>query len=180
MGGGELLGLTGTATDRTVNIVTNSLRLNNPVITKMSFARPNLELSVLRKTTRLVNLIATKSFCMGIDKPGVKFVHHFDYPENCEDYFQQVSHAGMDGGNAVCNLLFAIEDRSLHAQNLKALNDKEERSFKMENLNVMTEYRMQTTVCRHKILMAYFGEIVHPCEEKCDSCIKPTANNIFT
>ena len=47
----------------------------------------------------------------------------------------------------------------------------------MENLNAITEYCMQTTVWRHKILMAYFGKIVHPCEEKCDICIKPTARS---
>ena len=47
----------------------------------------------------------------------------------------------------------------------------------MENLNAITEYCMQTTVCRRKILMAYFGEIEHRCEEKCDICIKPTARS---
>ena len=52
-----ILALTGTATDRTVHIVTNSLRLDNPVITKMSFARSNLELSVIRNTTKPVNQI---------------------------------------------------------------------------------------------------------------------------
>ena len=129
------------------------------------------------KEDKVTVMCATKSFCMSIDKPSVKFVHHFDYPENCEDYFQQVSRAGRDGANAICNLLFAIEDRSFHVQNLKALKNEEERSFKMENLNAITEYCMQTTVCRHKILIAYFGEIVHPCEEKCDICIKPTARS---
>ena len=237
-----ILALTGTATDRTVNIVTNSLRLDNPVIIKMSLARSNLELSVIRKTTKpvnqIVNLIkskhrdqcgivycskrsttmdiahalklqgvaatflhgaledhkrranekvwkedkvtvmcATKSFCMGIDKPGVKFVHHFDYPENCEDYFQQVSRAGRNDANTICNFLFAIEDRNFYVQNLKALKNEEERSFKMEKLNTITEYCMQTTVFRHKILMAYFGGIVHPCEGKCDICIKLTARS---
>ena len=160
--------------------IAHALKLQGVAATFLHGALPDHKMRANEKVWKedeVTVMCATKSFCMGIDKPGVKFVHHFDYPENCEDYFQQVSRAGRDGANAICNLLFAIEDRSFHVQHLKALKNEEERSFKMENLNAITEYCMQITVCRHKILMAYFGEIVHPCEEKCDICIKPTARS---
>ena len=65
----------------------------------------------LWKEDKVTAMCASESFCMGIDKPDVKFVHHFDYPENCEDYFQQVSPAGR-GGASLPSVMCSLQQKT--------------------------------------------------------------------
>ena len=129
------------------------------------------------RENRTLVMCATKSFCMGIDKSDVKFVYHFDMPKSFEDYFQQISRAGRDGSRGVCCLMFSVQDRTFHIQNLASLTDEVERTTKLENLNAITEFCLQNTECRHKMILQYFGEDISECEENCDVCRNPKRVN---
>ena len=113
--------------------IAHALKRQGVAATFLHGALPDHEMRANEKVwkeDKVTVMCATNSFCMGTDKPGVKFVYHFDYPENCEDYFQQVSRVGRDDANAICNLPFAIEDRSFHVQTLKALKMKKKEVLK--------------------------------------------------
>ena len=234
-----MIALSGATADRTVNVIKETLKLEDPFVYRRSFQRNNLELNVTKKNLKAVRQIvtlihknhpnqcgivyccktnttqdichalktqgisstfvhgglqdhkrrftekllsenkaqvicATKSFCMGIDKFDVKFVYHFDMPESIENYFQQVSRAGRDGYRGFCTLLFRIEDRVFHMQNLTGIKDKPEQDIKLNNLNLMTNLCLQNTYCRHKLILNCFGEDFDSCDENCDICTNNT------
>jgi ATP-dependent DNA helicase RecQ len=111
-------------------------------------------------------IVATIAFGMGINKPNVRFVIHFDLPKNIETYYQEIGRAGRDGLRSHCLLLFGYAD----IQKIKYfINQKDENERRIANihLNSLLQF-VETEVCRRRPLLAYFGEDYHA--EKCDMC----------
>jgi len=111
-------------------------------------------------------IVATIAFGMGINKPNVRFVIHFDLPKNIETYYQEIGRAGRDGLRAHCLLLFSYAD----IQKIKYfINQKDDHEQQVANihLNSMLQFA-ETNGCRRIPLLTYFGEDYST--EKCDMC----------
>lgn len=122
----------------------------------------------IRDDVRII--VATIAFGMGINKPNVRFVVHYDMPQNIESYYQQIGRAGRDGLRSDCILLFGYAD----TQKIKYfINQKEgnEKQVAEDHLNKLVKY-LESLDCRRKPLMGYFGE-EYPNEEcgMCDNCL---------
>lgn len=111
-------------------------------------------------------IVATIAFGMGINKPNVRFVVHYDMPQNIESYYQQIGRAGRDGLRSDCLLLFGYAD----TQKIKYfINQKSEGEKKVaeKHLDALISY-LETEECRRIPLMMYFGEKY--CEDDCGMC----------
>ena len=98
------------------------------------------------KSGKALVICATKSFGMGIDKPDVRFVLHFDITESLEDYLQQIGHAGRDCQPAECTQLFSFKDRYFHLNNLCDVKTEKEKSYKTDNLHSVTQFCIQDVI----------------------------------
>ncbi|MCD4691870.1 MAG: DNA helicase RecQ, partial [Calditrichales bacterium] len=115
-------------------------------------------------------IIATIAFGMGINKPNIRFVIHYDLPKNIESYYQEIGRSGRDGLRAHCLLLFGYGD----IQKIKYfINQKEDKDRRIANvhLNALLQFA-ETETCRRIPLLTYFGEDY---SEKncamCDNCL---------
>lgn len=120
-------------------------------------------------------IVATIAFGMGIDKPDVRFVIHFNIPKSIENYYQETGRAGRDGLGGHCIAFYAHKDILKLEKFLKdkPLAERELSSQLMDEVIAYTE----TSQCRRKFLLHYFGEDFNEarCEGKCDNCSKPKA-----
>ena len=118
-------------------------------------------------------IVATIAFGMGIDKPDVRFVMHYDIPKSIENYYQETGRGGRDGLEGRCIAFYSYKDITRLE---KFLRDKpvSEREMGMQLMEEMTAYA-ETTACRREFLLHYFGEAYSSsnCNKMCDNCRNP-------
>lgn len=121
---------------------------------------------------RIDVIVATIAFGMGIDKPDVRFVIHYDIPKSLEGYYQETGRAGRDGGEGMCIAFYAYKD----LQKLEKFMESKpvaEQDIGKQLLQETAAYA-ESSVCRRRILLHYFGEeyTKDNCGN-CDNCLHP-------
>ncbi|WP_064196183.1 MULTISPECIES: ATP-dependent DNA helicase RecQ [Emticicia] len=117
-------------------------------------------------------IVATIAFGMGIDKPDVRFVIHYDAPKSLEGYYQETGRAGRDGLEGNCLMFYAYDD-ILKLEKFNKDKTVTERDNARALLMEMVAYS-NLGVCRRRQLLSYFGEYTDKDCGFCDNCIKPT------
>ncbi len=159
-----------------VNEVTSKLQQNDIVALPYhaglsSEVRETNQNKFIRDDVQII--VATIAFGMGINKPDVRFVIHYDLPRNLESYYQEAGRAGRDGEAAKCTILFGWGDVHTVKFLINQKTDPGEQRIAQQQLSQIINYT-ESSVCRRKIQLGYFGEPFEaPCGN-CDNCLNPS------
>jgi ATP-dependent DNA helicase RecQ len=117
-------------------------------------------------------VVATVAFGMGIDKPNVRFVVHYDLPRHMEGYYQETGRAGRDGLPAEALLLFGTQDVATARYQMEQNGNETQRRIDSHKLNSMVGFAESLT-CRRRVLLGYLGEEMEADCGNCDICLHP-------
>ena len=132
--------------------------------------RSQNQTSFLRDDVRII--VATVAFGMGINKPDVRFVFHYDLPRSLESFYQESGRAGRDGEASKSILFFSLGDYKKVEFLINKKPDPNEQKIAKQQLRQVIDYA-QGTDCRRKIILRYFGERYSGNCGKCDNCLCP-------
>jgi len=134
--------------------------------------RQDVQEQFIRDDLKIV--VATVAFGMGIDKPDVRFVVHYDLPKHIEGYYQETGRAGRDGLAAEALLLFGAQDVVTARRLIDSNENPEQRRIELHKLQAMIGLAESLT-CRRRVLLGYFGEQLDTDCGNCDVCLNPPA-----
>lgn len=117
-------------------------------------------------------VVATVAFGMGIDKPNVRFVVHYDLPRHMEGYYQETGRAGRDGLPAEALMLFGTQDVATARYHVEQNANDDQRRIDSHKLNSMVGFAESLT-CRRRVLLGYLGERLEVDCGNCDICLDP-------
>jgi ATP-dependent DNA helicase RecQ len=120
----------------------------------------------------LAIVVATVAFGMGIDKPNVRFVVHYDLPRHLEGYYQETGRAGRDGLPAEALLLFGAQDAAMARSQIEQGGNEQQKRIESHKLNAMVGFAESLT-CRRRVLLGYLGETLDQDCGNCDICLDP-------
>lgn len=130
------------------------------------------EVQTLFRYDQVDIVVATLAFGMGIDKPNVRFVVHYDLPKTIEGYYQETGRAGRDGMPAMALLLYDPADSSRLRGWIAAMTSETQQRIENNKLNHMLAFA-EATHCRRQILLRYFDEQAETACGNCDICDHP-------
>jgi len=117
-------------------------------------------------------VVATVAFGMGIDKPNVRFVVHYDLPRHLEGYYQETGRAGRDGLPAEALLLYGAQDVAMARAQMEQSQNEQQKRIESHKLNAMVGFAESLT-CRRRVLLGYLGESLEEDCGNCDICLDP-------